>query len=87
MKPGSFFPVPKVDSVVLSFTPLAVPRVEVGDEQFFRRVVKAAFGQRRKTLWNCLRSLRLELDDRGIGAGTCRMRHRRRAPRRNPLAR
>jgi 16S rRNA (adenine1518-N6/adenine1519-N6)-dimethyltransferase len=27
----------------------------VGDEPLFRRVVKAAFGQRRKTLWNCLK--------------------------------
>jgi 16S rRNA (adenine1518-N6/adenine1519-N6)-dimethyltransferase len=57
VKPGSFHPVPKVDSVVLSFTLLPEPRAEVGDEALFRRVVKAAFGQRRKTLWNCLKSL------------------------------
>jgi len=57
VKPGSFRPVPKVDSVVLKFLPLAEPRVDVGDEEFFRRVVKAAFGQRRKTLWNCLKAL------------------------------
>ena len=60
VKPGSFHPVPKVDSVVLSFTPLAKARVDVGDEIFFRRVVKAAFGQRRKTLRNCLKTLDLE---------------------------
>ena len=66
VKPGCFFPVPKVDSVVLSFTPLPSPRVEVGDELFFRRVVKGAFGQRRKTLWNCLRALGLDLDDREL---------------------
>lgn len=60
VKPGSFHPVPKVDSVVLSFTPLAEARVDVGDEMFFRRVVKAAFGQRRKTLRNCLKTLGLE---------------------------
>jgi 16S rRNA (adenine1518-N6/adenine1519-N6)-dimethyltransferase len=59
VKPGSFRPVPKVDSVVLRFLPLAEPRVDVGDEEFFRRVVKAAFGQRRKTLWNCLKALDL----------------------------
>lgn len=63
VKPGSFHPVPKVDSVVLSFTPLPAPRVDVGDEEFFRRVVKAAFGQRRKTLWNCLRGADLAESD------------------------
>jgi len=56
VKPGSFRPVPKVDSAVLSFTPLKSPRVEVGDEDFFRRLVKGAFNQRRKTLLNSLRS-------------------------------
>ena len=56
VKPGSFFPAPKVDSVVLRLVPLAEPRVAVGDEALFRRVVKAAFSQRRKTLWNCLKS-------------------------------
>jgi 16S rRNA (adenine1518-N6/adenine1519-N6)-dimethyltransferase len=57
VRPGSFYPVPKVDSVVLSFTPLPVPREDVGDYQVFRKIVRAAFGQRRKTLWNCLKSL------------------------------
>lgn len=63
VKPGAFFPVPKVDSVVLSFEPLPAPRVKVGDELFFRRVVRAAFSQRRKTLWNCLRSSRIVEED------------------------
>ena len=66
VKPGSFHPVPKVDSVVLSFKPLPTPRVDVGDEPFFRQVVKAAFGQRRKTLWNCLKSLGLVIDEREL---------------------
>ncbi len=52
--PGAFFPPPKVNSVVLAFTPLAAPRVPVMDEVFFRRVVKGAFAQRRKTLRNTL---------------------------------
>lgn len=56
VKPGAFFPVPKVDSVVLRFKGLPAPRVDVGDEQLFRRIVKAAFAQRRKTLWNCLKA-------------------------------
>jgi len=56
VKPGSFHPVPKVDSVVLRFLPLSAPRADVGDEELFRRVVKASFSQRRKTLWNCLKT-------------------------------
>jgi 16S rRNA (adenine1518-N6/adenine1519-N6)-dimethyltransferase len=52
--PGAFFPPPKVQSVVLCFEPLAAPRVPVADEAFFRRVVKGAFAQRRKTLRNAL---------------------------------
>ncbi len=63
VRPGSFHPVPKVDSVVLGFSPLPAPRVDVGEEEFFRRVVKAAFAQRRKTLWNCLRGAALAADD------------------------
>lgn len=56
VRPGSFYPVPKVDSVVLRFEPLLKPRADVGDEAFFRQVVKGAFGQRRKTLLNSLKS-------------------------------
>jgi 16S rRNA (adenine1518-N6/adenine1519-N6)-dimethyltransferase len=52
--PGAFYPPPKVTSVVLSFEPLQHPRVAIKDEDFFRRVVKAAFAQRRKTLRNSL---------------------------------
>ncbi len=62
VKPGAFQPVPKVDSVVLQFLPLASPRAEVGDEKLFRQIVKAAFSQRRKTLWNCLKSSTLFKD-------------------------
>lgn len=61
VRPGSFHPVPKVDSAVLSFVPLERPRVAVGDEQFFRRLVKGAFSMRRKTLWNCLKGANLGL--------------------------
>jgi 16S rRNA (adenine1518-N6/adenine1519-N6)-dimethyltransferase len=68
VKPGSFYPVPKVDSVVLRFEPLPAPRVEVGDEAFFRQVVKAAFGQRRKTLWNCLKAACLVRDEQMLAS-------------------
>lgn len=64
VKPGSFHPVPKVDSAVLRFRALSAPRVDVGDERLFRRLVKASFSQRRKTLWNCLKSAGfVETDD------------------------
>lgn len=59
VRPGSFHPSPKVDSAVLRFDPLAAPRVEVGDEGVFKRVVKGAFGMRRKTLINCLKAAEL----------------------------
>lgn len=60
--PGSFFPRPQVDSLVLRFQPLPAPRTEVGNEELFRRVVKGAFGQRRKTLANALRGADLTAD-------------------------
>jgi 16S rRNA (adenine1518-N6/adenine1519-N6)-dimethyltransferase len=68
VSPGCFHPRPKVDSTVLSFVPLAGPRVPVGDESVFRRVVKGAFAMRRKTLINCLKAAELTtIDDmRGI---------------------
>jgi len=61
--PGCFHPRPKVDSVVVSFVPLPRPRVEVGDEEMFRRVVKGAFAMRRKTLYNCLKATELIAPD------------------------
>lgn len=51
-----FYPPPKVDSAVLTLTRRASPRASVFDEARFRRIVKAAFGQRRKTLANALKS-------------------------------
>ncbi len=77
VKPGSFNPVPKVSSAILRLTPLPAPRFQVGDEAFFRRLVKSAFGNRRKTLWNCLKGqfaaddsfLRAHLDVCGIDPG------------------
>jgi 16S rRNA (adenine1518-N6/adenine1519-N6)-dimethyltransferase len=59
---AAFHPPPKVDSAVLLLEHRATPRAEVGDESFFRKVVKAAFSQRRKTLLNALQSDR-ELGD------------------------
>ncbi len=56
VKPGCFYPPPKVDSVVISLVPRSTSRVSVVDQQLFEQVVRAAFHMRRKTIWNCLRS-------------------------------
>jgi len=53
----AFTPPPKVDSSALVIEFLETPRAQVTDEQRFRTLVKAAFSQRRKTLWNALRSV------------------------------
>ncbi len=63
VKPGAFRPPPKVDSMVLSFAPLSRPRVDPVDEVLFRRLVKAAFTQRRKTLRNSLLAAGLPAPD------------------------
>ena len=52
--PESFIPRPDVDSIVLKLDILPKPAVEVESESMFFRVVKASFGQRRKTLLNAL---------------------------------
>jgi 16S rRNA (adenine1518-N6/adenine1519-N6)-dimethyltransferase len=54
--PRSFFPAPKVASQVVRLVFQETPRVVVQNEKVFRRVVKAAFAQRRKTLRNALRA-------------------------------
>ena len=54
--PSCFYPVPKVYSSVVRFNILDKPRVELDDIDFFKKVVKASFGQRRKTLLNALKS-------------------------------
>ncbi|HWI54254.1 MAG TPA: 16S rRNA (adenine(1518)-N(6)/adenine(1519)-N(6))-dimethyltransferase RsmA [Desulfobacteria bacterium] len=49
-----FIPQPEVESAVIKLDVLEKPPVEVTDEKIFFEVVKAAFGQRRKTLANTL---------------------------------
>jgi len=52
-----FKPSPKVDSSFLELKIREKPAVSVKDEGLFFRVIRAAFGQRRKTLRNSLSSL------------------------------
>jgi 16S rRNA (adenine1518-N6/adenine1519-N6)-dimethyltransferase len=58
--PGAFLPPPKVESAVLCalFRPPAEP-LAVADPARFRRLVKAGFAQRRKTLGNALKAARI----------------------------
>ncbi|WP_290709767.1 16S rRNA (adenine(1518)-N(6)/adenine(1519)-N(6))-dimethyltransferase RsmA [Anaerovibrio sp.] len=53
--PRSFIPAPEVDSVVIVCDVREKPAVEVQDEKMFFKVVKAAFGQRRKTIANAMK--------------------------------
>ena len=56
--PEQFHPRPKIDSVVVRITfqpvPERVAQLPAHDRQLLRRIVNAAFGQRRKTLRNSL---------------------------------
>ncbi len=53
---GSFLPPPNVDSAVIKLNVLETPPVKADDEKYFFKLIKAAFGQRRKTLNNSLSS-------------------------------
>ena len=54
---GNFVPAPKVDSAVVQIKLHKAPPVQITDEAMLFDVIKAAFGQRRKTLQNALSSL------------------------------
>ncbi len=51
---SSFYPRPKVDSVLLRLDVRSQPAVDVKDEELFFRIVRSAFQYRRKTLRNAL---------------------------------
>lgn len=57
VRPGSFRPPPKVDSVVVRLKPLADPLTVSGERGPFRRFVTGLFGQRRKQLARALRTV------------------------------
>ena len=59
--PDCFLPRPKVTSTVVRFRLRGVPPCPIDDSDFFFRVVRASFSQRRKTLVNGLAS--------GLGIG------------------
>ncbi len=57
ISPGSFLPPPNVVSTVVHVTLRQTPAVELKNEADFWKVVRAAFGQRRKQLTNTLSSV------------------------------
>ena len=61
VKPGSFFPPPKVTSGVIRLTRNEVASLPC-DEALFLKVVKVTFNQRRKMIRNSLKSILLHLD-------------------------
>ena len=63
--PRCFRPPPKVDSAVVRLEPYARPEHEIGDYAVFSKLVQSAFGQRRKTVSNSLKSI---IDRDAIGA-------------------
>ncbi len=58
LKPGEFHPRPKIDSVVIriqfSPKPKRVTSLPAYDHKLFRKIVRATFGNRRKTLLNTM---------------------------------
>ena len=54
VQPGSFYPAPKVTSAVVRLDIRSAPPVQVTDEKGFFALVRAAFGQRRKTAANAI---------------------------------
>jgi 16S rRNA (adenine1518-N6/adenine1519-N6)-dimethyltransferase len=63
IKPSAFFPPPKVESAVVDMVWKEKPIVEQKNEEWFKKVVKACFGYRRKTLVNALRHSELSLNE------------------------
>ncbi len=54
--PSAFVPAPKVESAVVKMDIKHEPEIDVEDEKFMFNIVKAAFGQRRKTFVNAVNS-------------------------------
>lgn len=61
---GSFMPSPNVDSAVIQIRPDNEYREKIHDKELYFKVIKGAFGQRRKTLANSLSgALQISKDD------------------------
>lgn len=65
ISPEAFFPRPKVSSRLIELTTLTAPRLQLTDERLFKKLVKASFAKRRKTIFNNLKAL---FDDQALKA-------------------
>ncbi len=63
IKPSAFFPPPKIESAVVHMVWKEKPTIREKDEEWFKKVVKACFGYRRKTLLNALKHSELPLNE------------------------
>lgn len=63
---GSFMPAPNVDSAVIRLNIRSAPPCEVKNEQTMFRIIKAAFGQRRKTLHNALTGVGISKEEAAL---------------------
>ena len=54
--PGCFTPPPRVDSAIIRLHPHPQPVADIGDFTLFSNIVRTAFGQRRKTIVNALKT-------------------------------
>ena len=59
---GSFLPAPNVDSMVMQLRLRTAPPVETADPALMFRLIRAGFGQRRKTMTNALTTCGLTKD-------------------------
>jgi len=64
-----FYPKPKVDSRIIYFDFSVSQEEKVNNIDFFRKLVKAAFGTRRKTLRNSLKNIEADLSKAEIDLG------------------
>lgn len=54
IKRNAFFPQPRIDSSLIKLKIRSIPKVKVGDEELFFKIIRASFNQRRKILLNSL---------------------------------
>ncbi len=54
LKPGAFYPPPRVESAIVRITPHQTPLLAPGQRAAFFRMVRAGFSQKRKQLKNSL---------------------------------
>jgi 16S rRNA (adenine1518-N6/adenine1519-N6)-dimethyltransferase len=66
VKPTSFIPQPKVESIVIRLDRLEEPKVTVKDKELMFRVIRESFNMRRKTLSNSIKNIGLSKENLNI---------------------